>query len=97
MPGNAVVSVPTRMNVLATSGVATVNAAISAASTSYQDQSLIDTDNGKDFTYYLFAVDSQGNVNALLRIKPERWVPTLDSEHHSLEKFTNPKNGENNI
>lgn len=65
VPGNAVVSVPTRTNVLATSGVATVNAAISAASTSYQDQSLIDTDNGKDFTYYLFAVDSQGNVSGV--------------------------------
>jgi len=65
VPGNAPVSVPTKVNVLAASGVATVNAAISSAVTSFQDQSLADTDNGKDFTYYLFAVDSQGNASNL--------------------------------
>ncbi len=65
VPGNASVSVPTKANVLAASGVATVNAAISSASTSFQDQTLADADNGKDFTYFLFAVDSQGNASNL--------------------------------
>lgn len=63
VPGNAAVSVPTRTNVLAASGVVTVDNAIPSVSTSIQDQSLIDTDNGNDFTYYLFAVDSQGNAS----------------------------------
>ena len=66
VPGNAPVSVPTKANVLAASGVATVNASIASAATSFQDQSLVDTDNGKDFTYYLFAVDSQGNASNLM-------------------------------
>lgn len=61
VPGNAPVSEPTKTNVLAASGVVTVDNAISAVSTSFQDQTLVDADNGKDFTYYLFAVDSQGN------------------------------------
>ncbi len=65
VPGNAIVSVPTKANVLVASGVATVDAAIPSASTSYQDQTLLDTDNGKDFTYFLFAVDSQGNASNL--------------------------------
>lgn len=65
VPGNATVSVPTKDNVLAASGVVTVNAAIPSAATSFQDQSLTDTDNGKDFTYYVFAVDSQGNASNL--------------------------------
>ncbi|MCG3204090.1 MAG: hypothetical protein KCHDKBKB_00793 [Elusimicrobia bacterium] len=65
VPSNASVSVPTKTNVLAASGVVTVNDVISSASTSFQDQSLVDTDNGKDFTYYLFAVDSQGNASNL--------------------------------
>lgn len=72
VPGNAVVSEPTRTNVLAASGVVTVDAAISSAATSHQDQSLVDTDNGKDFTYYLFAVDSQGNASNLTsEVMPE--------------------------
>lgn len=65
VPGNATVSIPTKANVLAASGVVTVDNAISSPSTSFQDQTLIDTDNGKDFTYYLFAVDSQGNGSNL--------------------------------
>ncbi|OGR89718.1 MAG: hypothetical protein A2992_06370 [Elusimicrobia bacterium RIFCSPLOWO2_01_FULL_59_12] len=65
VPGNASVSVPTKTNVLAASGVATVNASIASVATSFQDQTLADTDNGKDFTYYLFAVDSQGNASNL--------------------------------
>lgn len=65
VPGNAPVSEPTLTNVLAASGVATVNDAITAVSTSFQDQSLADADNGKDFTYYLFAMDSQGNASNL--------------------------------
>lgn len=65
VPGNAPVSIPIKANVLAASGVVTVNAAIGSAATSFQDQSLVDTDNGKDFTYYLFAVDSQGNASNL--------------------------------
>jgi len=65
VPANAPVSVPTKANVLAVSGVVTVDNAISAVATSFQDQTLLDTDNGKDFTYYLFAVDSQGNASNL--------------------------------
>lgn len=61
VPGNAPVSEPTKVNVLGASGVVTVDSSISAVSTSFQDQTLVDADNGKDFTYYLFAVDSQGN------------------------------------
>jgi hypothetical protein len=65
IPGNSTVSVPNKTNVLAASGVFTVNNAVSAAATFFQDQSLIDNDNGKDFTYYLFAVDTQGNASYL--------------------------------
>lgn len=65
VPGNAPVAIPTKANVLLASGVATVDAAIPSASTSFQDQTPVDTDNGKDFTYYLFAVDSQGNASNL--------------------------------
>lgn len=65
VPGNAPISVPTKANVLGASGVITVDNAISAVATSIQDQSLLDSDNGKDFTYYLFAVDSQGNPSNL--------------------------------
>lgn len=65
VPGNAPLSEPTLANVLAASGVVTVNDAISAASTSFQDQTPVDADNAKDFTYYLFAVDSQGNASNL--------------------------------
>ncbi|MBI4396706.1 MAG: hypothetical protein HY548_06400 [Elusimicrobia bacterium] len=65
VPGNAPVSVPTKANVLAASGVATVNAVISSAATSFQDQTPADADNGKDFSYYFFAVDSQGNASNL--------------------------------
>lgn len=65
VPGNSSVSVPNKTNVLAASGVFTVNNAISSAATSFQDQSPIDNDNGKDFTYYLFAVDGQGNASYL--------------------------------
>ncbi len=65
VPGNAPISAPTKANVLGASGVITVDNAISAVATSIQDQSLLDSDNGKDFTYYLFAVDSQGNPSNL--------------------------------
>ncbi|MCG3204334.1 MAG: hypothetical protein KCHDKBKB_01049 [Elusimicrobia bacterium] len=65
VPGNGTVSIPNLGNVLGASGVQTVDDAIPAVATSYQDQSLIDSDNGKDFTYFLFAVDSQGNTSNL--------------------------------
>ncbi len=65
VPGNTIVAIPTKTNVLAASGVVTVDSAISSVSTSFQDQTLVDTDNGKDFSYYLFAVDSQGNASNL--------------------------------
>lgn len=65
VPGNATVSVPNKVNVTGASGVVAVNNAISGVSTSFQDQLLLDTDNGSDFTYYLFAVDSQGNASNL--------------------------------
>jgi len=65
VPGNAPLSEPTKVGVLAASGVVAVDNAISAVSTSFQDQTLADADNGKDFTYYLFAVDSQGNASNL--------------------------------
>src|SRR5258708_777101 len=65
VPGNAVVAVPTRVNVLAATGVVTVSAIISSTATSFQDQSLADPDNRKSFTYYLFAVDTQRNVSNL--------------------------------
>lgn len=65
VPGNAPVSIPTKANVLAAAGVATVSAAILSTATSFQDQTPLDTDNGKDLTYYLFAVDDQGNASNL--------------------------------
>jgi hypothetical protein len=65
VPGNSPLSVPNKTNVLAASGVFTVNNAIISTATFFQDQSLIDNDNGKDFTYYLFAVDTQGNASYL--------------------------------
>lgn len=65
VPGNAPVAVPTKANVLAFGGVQTVDAAILGTATSKQDQLLADADNGKDFTYYLFSVDSSGNVSNL--------------------------------
>ena len=65
VPGNAPVAVPTKAEVLLASGVVTVDAAISAAATLFQDQTLIDSENGGNFTYYLFAVDSQGNASNL--------------------------------
>ncbi len=66
IPGNSTVSVPNKTNVLAASGVVTVNNAITSAATFFQDQSLGDSDNGKSFTYYLFAVDTQGNASYLM-------------------------------
>jgi len=66
VPGNATVSLPDRTNVLAAAGVSTVSAAILSTATSYQDQTPLDTDNGKDFTYFLFAVDDQGNASGLI-------------------------------
>lgn len=65
VPGNGTISIPNLGNVLGASGVVTVDDAISSVATSHQDQTLLDTDNGKDFTYYLFAVDSQGNTSNL--------------------------------
>jgi hypothetical protein len=65
VPGNSVVSEPTKVGVLAASGVAMVSVAVASTATSFQDQSLVENDNGKDFTYYLFAVDSQGNASNL--------------------------------
>ncbi|MBI2069450.1 MAG: hypothetical protein HYT79_02530 [Elusimicrobia bacterium] len=64
VPGNAPVSIPTKANVLAASGVVTVDANILATATSAQD-TLADSDNGKDFAYYLFAEDDQGNPSNL--------------------------------
>ena len=64
-PGNAPVAVPTKANVLAAGGVQTVDAAILVSATSKQDASLADADDGKDFTYYLFAVDTAGNASNL--------------------------------
>lgn len=65
LPGNASVAVPTKSEVLAAAGVQTISTAISSAATSAQDTTLNDPDNGKDFTYYLFAVDNQGNASNL--------------------------------
>lgn len=65
LPGNATVASPTKTDVLAASGVQTINAAISSSATSAQDATLAETDNGKDFTYYLFAADNQGNASNL--------------------------------
>lgn len=65
VPGNGAISVPNLANVLGASGVQTVNDAIPSVATSFQDQTLLDADNGKDFTYYLFAVDSAGNTSNL--------------------------------
>jgi hypothetical protein len=63
IPGNATVSLPNKTNVLAASGVSAVSTAILSSATSFQDQTPIDTDNGKDYTYFLFAVDDQGNAS----------------------------------
>ncbi|KKW22369.1 MAG: hypothetical protein UY62_C0006G0016 [Parcubacteria group bacterium GW2011_GWF2_50_9] len=65
VPGNAPVSVPTKANVLAASGVSAVSSAIPSTATSFQDQTPLDPDNGKDFTYYLFGMDDQGNASNL--------------------------------
>ncbi len=65
LPGNATVASPTKADVLAASGVQTINAAISSSATSALDATLAETDNGKDFTYYLFAADNQGNASNL--------------------------------
>ncbi|MFA5138336.1 MAG: hypothetical protein WC728_03805 [Elusimicrobiota bacterium] len=65
VPGNAPVAVPTKANVLAAAGVQTVDAAILATATSKQDATLTDAEDGKDFTYYLFAVDTAGNASNL--------------------------------
>jgi len=65
VPGNAPVTNPTRANVLAASGLVTVDNNISGASTSKQDALPVQADAGKDFTYYLFAADSQGNPSSL--------------------------------
>jgi len=66
VPGNAPVSIPTKTNVLAASGVSAVSSAIPSTATSFQDQTPLDPDNGKDFTYYLFGVDDQGNASNLV-------------------------------
>ncbi|MCX5784585.1 MAG: hypothetical protein NTX59_02755 [Elusimicrobia bacterium] len=66
VPGNAPVSIPTKVNVLAAAGVSAVSSAILSTATSFQDQTPLDPDNGKDFTYYLFAVDDQGNASNLI-------------------------------
>jgi len=66
VPGNATVSLPTKTNVLAAVGVSVVSSAILSTATSFQDQTPLDTDNGKDFTYYLYAADDQGNASNLV-------------------------------
>jgi len=66
VPGNAPVSIPTKANVLAAPGVSAVSSAIPSTATSFQDQTPLDPDNGKDFTYYLFSVDDQGNASNLV-------------------------------
>lgn len=65
VPSNAPVSVPTRTNVLAAAGVITVSAAVPSTATFFEDQTPLDADNGKDSTYYIFAVDNQGNASNL--------------------------------
>jgi hypothetical protein len=65
VPSNASVAIPTKPEVLAAAGVQTINTAISSAATSALDTTLTETENGKDFTYYLFAVDNQGNASNL--------------------------------
>ena len=63
--GNAVVSSPTKAAVLAAAGLVQVSVTIPSTATSFQDQTPLDTDNGTSFTYYLFAVDNQGNASSL--------------------------------
>jgi hypothetical protein len=65
VPANAAVSSPTKANVLAAAGVVTVSAAVPSTATSFQDQTPVDADNGKDLTYYVFALDNQGNASNL--------------------------------
>ncbi|HAM34562.1 MAG TPA: hypothetical protein DEB40_03375 [Elusimicrobia bacterium] len=65
IPSNASVAIPTKPEVLAAVGVQTISTAISSAATSSLDTTLTETENGKDFTYYLFAVDNQGNASNL--------------------------------
>lgn len=65
VPGNAPVSIPIKSEVLSFPGVTAVSTNIPASSTSYQDQLLLEQDNGKDYTYYLFAVDNDGNSSSL--------------------------------
>ncbi|OGS32977.1 MAG: hypothetical protein A2218_10345 [Elusimicrobia bacterium RIFOXYA2_FULL_53_38] len=66
VPGNAPVSIPVKANVLAAPGVSAVSSAIPSTATSFQDQTPLDPDNGKDFTYYLFGMDDQGNASSLV-------------------------------
>lgn len=65
VPGNAPIPMPTKNEVLAFSGVVAVNVNIPSTATSYQEQLLLEQDNGKEFTYYLFAVDDDGNASSL--------------------------------
>ena len=65
VPANAAVSSPTKANVLSAAGVVTVSAAVPSTATSFQDQTAVDADNGKDLTYYVFALDNQGNASNL--------------------------------
>lgn len=64
-PANAPVAIPSKANVLIAAGVVTVNAAIGSGATSAIDATPIDADNGKDWTYYLFAMDTQGNASGI--------------------------------
>lgn len=66
VPGNAVVTNPTKAEVLIAGGVVTVDAAIAAVSTSFQDTTLVPGQNGTNETYYLFAVDSSGNASNVI-------------------------------
>ena len=63
--GNAPIAIPTRSEVLAFPGVVPVSINIPANATSEQDQLLLEQDNGKDYTYYLFAVDNEGNSSSV--------------------------------
>ncbi|MHB2025129.1 MAG: hypothetical protein ACYCPQ_00615 [Elusimicrobiota bacterium] len=65
VPGNAVVAIPTKANVLAAAGLIQVSTAIPATATAFQDQTPLDADNGANFTYYIFALDHNGNASNL--------------------------------
>jgi len=38
-----------------------------------------------------YIIDENENVNALIKIKPERWMPVFKDKEHKLEKVKNPE------